>query len=261
MKMKISEIECPAPRESHTEASVLHRAADMKKRGLLHPPVVTKEKKLVAGMGRILSAKLLGWDEIEVKVIDGLSESDIRATTLCENLQRTDLSGWEKYASLSELMCMHPEWQLRDCAEEVSLDASMITRILSPSKCTDEWQKALKAGKVGISDCYAASKLPLPEQDDLLKMKLNGASRDHLEKVSKIKRSKMVDTVRVQRVNCPLPSGICVVVSGACVSLDESIAALTEAVKEMKRAKELGYTAKTFAAAMKDKVKRHQQSV
>jgi hypothetical protein len=40
------------------------------------------------------------------------------------------------------------------------------------------------------------------------------------------------------------------------VSLDESIEALGEVIKEMKRARDLGYTAKTFAAAMKDKSKR-----
>jgi hypothetical protein len=46
---------------------------------------------------------------------------------------------------------------------------------------------------------------------------------------------------------------VSVVVAGEGVSLDESIEALTEANKEMKRARDLGYTAKTFAAAMKDK--------
>jgi hypothetical protein len=52
-----------------------------------------------------------------------------------------------------------------------------------------------------------------------------------------------------------LLSGVSVVVSGAGVSLDESIEALGEAIKEMKRARDLGYTAKTFAAAMKDRSK------
>jgi len=74
--------------------------------------------------------------------------------------------------------------------------------------------------------------------------------------VSRRKRNGEQATVRVQRVKCALPSGITVVVSGEGVSLDESIEALTETIKEMKRARDLGYTAKTFAAAMKDKSKK-----
>jgi len=57
-------------------------------------------------------------------------------------------------------------------------------------------------------------------------------------------------------VRCQLPSGVQIVVSGEGVSLEDAIEALGEAIKEMKRARDLGYTAKTFAAAMKDKSKK-----
>jgi ParB family chromosome partitioning protein len=62
--------------------------------------------------------------------------------------------------------------------------------------------------------------------------------------------------VKVNRLKCILPSGVQIVVSGKSVSLDQSIEALTEAIREMKRAKEQGFTSKTFAAAMKDRAAR-----
>ena len=153
-------------------------------------------------------------------------------------------------------MGLNPGWLAKDLAEHLHIDPSMVTRLLSPTKCTVAWQDALKDGKVGISDVYAASKLPEAEQAGLLALKLSGASRDAIEKAGRKKRSVDVEAVRVNRVKCLLPSGVQVVVSGSSVSLDESIEALTEAVKEMKRARDLGYTSKTFAAAMKDKARK-----
>ncbi len=85
--------------------------------------------------------------------------------------------------------------------------------------------------------------------------KLNGSSRDSIEAARRKTRSGGTPAVKVARVKCPLPNGINVVVSGEGVSLDESIEALGEAIKEMKRARDLGYTAKTFAAAMRDRAK------
>jgi hypothetical protein len=142
---------------------------------------------------------------------------------------------------------------MKDLADALHLDPSMLTRLVSPSKCIPAWQEALKAEKVGISDCYAASKHPPDEQAGLLSLKLAGASRDAIEQAGRKKRASGTPSVKVARVKCTLSSGINVVVSGEGVSLDESIEALTEAIKEMKRARDLGYTAKTFAAAMKDK--------
>jgi len=86
-------------------------------------------------------------------------------------------------------------------------------------------------------------------------LKLSGASRDAIEQAGRKKRAG-APSVKASKVKCFLPSGVQVVVSGNGVSLDESIEALNEAIKEMKRARELGYTAKTFAAAMKDKARK-----
>ena len=151
---------------------------------------------------------------------------------------------------------MNPGWQMKDLADFLHVDPSSVTRIVSPSRCTPAWQEALKDGKLGISDCYAASKLPEKDQAGLLALKLSGASRDAIEQAGRKKRNGAKEAVRIQKVKCILSSGVTVVVSGEGVSLDESIEALGDAIKEMKRARELGYTAKTFAAAMKDKAKK-----
>ena len=57
-------------------------------------------------------------------------------------------------------------------------------------------------------------------------------------------------------MRCFLPGNVCVVVFGEGVSLDESIETLGEAMKAMRKARDEGYTAKTFAEAMKDRSKK-----
>ncbi|WP_020472331.1 ParB/RepB/Spo0J family partition protein [Zavarzinella formosa] len=227
--------------------------ASVKTYGILQPLLVTPAGRLLAGHRRLLAAKAAGLETAPVIVTDRLlSDSEIRLIQLTENMQREDLSGHEKWLACSELMTMNPQWSLKNLAECMHIDASMVTRILSPSKCVAAWREALRLGKVSISDCYAASKLDENDQAGLLELKLSGASRDRLEEAGRQKRVA-APAVRISRVKCLLPSGVQVVVSGDGVSLDESIDALNEAVREMRRARELGFTAKTFSAAMKDK--------
>ena len=241
------------PRKHFDEADLRLLGESMRKKQL-QPVLALPDGTLIAGERRYRAAKLVGLPTLEVKIADEqLTPAQIKVWQLVENMQRADLTGYEKWLGCAELLDMNTNWQLKDLAEHLHLDPSMVTRLLSPSKCIPAVQDALKLGKIGISDCYVISKLSDDEQAGLLALKLSGASRDQIEAAGKKARNGGRETVRVQRVKCVLPSGVSVVVSGEGVSLDESIEALGEAIKEMKRARELGYTAKTFAAAMKDK--------
>ena len=243
-------------RQHYDEADDRQLGESMKALGQLQPVGAKPDGTLLWGHRRLRAALLVGLKDLQVIITDRqLSDTEIRLIQLTENLHRSDLTAYEKWLACAELMCMSPKWQLKDLAEHLHLDPSMLTRLLSPSRCIEAVQNALWEGQIGISDCYATSKLPEKEQAALLAMKLSGASRDAIEHAVRKTRSGGQAAVRVQKVKCILPSGVSVVVSGKGVSLDESIEALGEAIKEMKRARELGYTAKTFAAAMKDKAK------
>jgi ParB family chromosome partitioning protein len=251
----------PQVRKTFDEAD-LRRLGESLKVKQLQPVLCQPDGTLIAGERRFRAAKLVGLASLEVKIADEtLSDSQIRVWQLTENMQRADLTGHEKWLGCAELMCMNPGWQMKDCAEALHLDPSMVPRLLSPSKCIPAWQEALAAGKVGISDCYAASKLPEAEQAGLLALKLNGASRDSIEQAGRKRRNGTTPAVKVAKVKCLLPSGFTVIVSGEGVSLDDAAEALADAIKEMKRARDLGYTAKTFTAAMADKARTNQKGV
>jgi ParB family chromosome partitioning protein len=218
-------------------------------------PVQAKpDGTLIDGERRWRAADLVGLETLDVIITDAaLTDTEVNVVRLTSFFHREDLTAFEKWNACKQQLELSPGWTARDLAETLHVDPSMVTRLLSPSKCIPSWQEALKEGKVGISDVYAASKLPESEQAGLLALKLSGASRDTIEKAGRKKRSVDEPVVKVNRVKCVLPSGVQIVVSGKGISMDESIDALAEAIKEMKRARDLGYTSKTFAAAMKDK--------
>jgi hypothetical protein len=203
---------------------------------------------------------LMGIKEAQVIVTEKvLSDSEVRLIQLTENMHRSDLSGHEKWQACAELMCMNPAWQMKDLAEHLHLDPSMVTRLLSPSKCIPAWQEALAAGKVGISDCYAASKLDAQAQAQagLLSLKLSGASRDAIEQAGRKKRNGATATVKVSRIKCQVPGkGATVVISGESISLEGAIEALVELVRLAKKESEKGLDAKTFERVCRDLAKK-----
>ncbi len=58
--------------------------------GLLNPITVTPDYRLIAGLHRLEAVKLLGWDEVEVNVLD-LDSLDAELAEIDENLIRNEL--------------------------------------------------------------------------------------------------------------------------------------------------------------------------
>ena len=109
--------------------------------------------------------------------------------------------------------------------------------------------------RLGISDCYAASKLSEAEQAELLRLKLSGASRDAIEQAGRKKRAA-APTVKLSRIKAILPSGVMIVASGEGLTLDDLIESLGEAQREARKAREQGLDARTFQAVLRDKAKK-----
>jgi ParB family chromosome partitioning protein len=217
--------------------------------GILEPLGVRADKiTLVWGEGRLIAALANGLKEVPAVVLDqSMAEWEYQNLQLVENVVRSDISHFELWQGCGRLLAANPGWGLKDLARSLSYDASAMTRIMSPSKCIPAWQEALKEGKVGISDCYAASKLPESEQPALLAMKLAGASRDAIERAGRKKRNENTPEVRVNSLRCPLPSGTTVVIKGRELTLLDAIQALFDLSKAMKRASEEGIDGRTFA--------------
>ena len=243
------------PRKSFDETADRALGESMLSVGQIEPAGAKQDGTLLWGGRRLRAAELVGIKELSVIITDKpLSDSEIRIIQITENLHRADLSGYEKWQAGAVLMHMNPNWQMKDLADHLKVDPSMVTRLLSPSKCIVPVQEALKAGRLGISDCYAISKLPESEQAEFLAHKLDGASRDQIERQVRKQRNG-TPAVRMSRIKCPLPSGAVIQISGQEISLDDMIESLGELLKAAKRASDDGLDCKTFERVCKDKAK------
>ena len=246
-------------RRAATDAEDARLAENIARHGVLQPLGARIDGRLVWGFRRLRCAIAAGLTEVPVVVLGGdMTEAEFLTLNVVENVQRADLKPFDLWAGCVRLLEANPGWQLKDLAAALSFDPSYVTRIMAPSRLGPAWRDALAAGAVTLADCYAAAKRPEAEHADMLSLALTGATRDALESAGRAaaKTGRTPPPARgtgAARVKCQLPSGYTVVVSGGAVTLDEAVDALAEASREMKRARDLGYTARTFAAAMSDR--------
>lgn len=78
-------------------------AESIQEHGLLHPIVVDSNYNLIAGCRRLLACERIGLKEIEAKVLEDISEKELRVLELEENIRRKDLTELEKSKNLVEL--------------------------------------------------------------------------------------------------------------------------------------------------------------
>ncbi len=248
----------PQVRKSHDPKAQAELIASIQVLGILQPLLALPSGVLLAGHRRLAAALALGLETVPVIVTDRLlSDTEIRLIQLAENLQRSELTDPEIFTACEELMALNPGWKKSDLASYLNKDASMVTRILSVADLVPEAKQAFLDGKFRFATAYALSKLPPDQQGGMLAFQLAGtASRDQIEAAGRRTRTPQKPAVKANRVKCVLPTGYTVVVTGGAVSLEDAADALADAIKEMKRAREIGYTARTFAAAMADKARK-----
>ena len=268
MKVKIKDIK-RGQNDRQEESAALEDAAigklaeSIDSEGLLQAPIVTEHLELLAGFRRLAALERLGWTECEVRVIPGpVTETKKRVIRLTENIARADLEAGEKSLSMVGLLDLNPGWTHKELAAHLHLEPSSVTRYVAYRNGTPEVQKAYLSGEIDLTRMYAIVKLPPDKQNEALALGLSGASRDTIERVgqgSRKKKSAKDEAGKTAKVHCLLPTGVQITVSGKGLSLGTAIEALTDAIKEMRAAKANGYTAKTFAASMKDKAKASQE--
>ena len=101
------------PRKSFNDKEIQELADSILENGLIQPILVAKQNKtnfiLIAGERRLRAYKLLSksnnllFDEIEVKIIEDVSDNRLKILSLLENLDRVDLSLRETVMSFKEL--------------------------------------------------------------------------------------------------------------------------------------------------------------
>jgi len=79
---------------THSDAQVAQIAASMKEWGWTNPVLVDEAGGIIAGHGRVLAARLLGFDEAPVMVAEGWTETQKQAYVLADNKLALN-AGWD----------------------------------------------------------------------------------------------------------------------------------------------------------------------
>ncbi len=88
--------------------------------------------ELVSGERRLRAAKLLGWTKIEARVISVISEGEVAAKGLIENLQREDLNPIEESEGFAQLNTVDPTyWTHERIAQVTGKSRTYVTQSLS----------------------------------------------------------------------------------------------------------------------------------
>ena len=136
----------PSPHQARKlfdEESLWKLAESLRQEGLIQPITVRQllpmagdredpGYELVSGERRLRAAKLLGWTKIEARVISVISEGEVAAKGLIENLQREDLNPIEEAEGFSQLNNVDPTyWTHERIAQVTGKSRTYITQSLS----------------------------------------------------------------------------------------------------------------------------------
>ena len=125
----------------------------------LHALFAQPDGTIITGYRQFLAAELVGLESLDVKIPDAeLSDADVKACQLVENMHRRDLTDYEKWVAFTDWLAMRPDAEQKDLAAEVALDASTITRYTTMSMLIPEVQEAFKNGLFGIGVGYSIAK-------------------------------------------------------------------------------------------------------
>jgi ParB family transcriptional regulator, chromosome partitioning protein len=245
------------PRRHFDEQELRLLGESLKKKQLV--PGIARQSGMIVDMERRWrAAKLVGLEALDVILVeDDVTEGQIKEIQLVTSLHRADLKPYEVYCGFREWLRHHPAATARELAAAIDRGEDYVSKVLSLDRCIQPVKDAAAEGKLGLSDWYAISRVSDTEQAVLLAAKLNGASRDELESRGRKARNGNKPAVRMARVRCQMPSGVCVTLTGEGngLTLDDVIETLSELLKEARKANDQGLDSKTFSAVMRDKAR------
>lgn len=124
-----------ADRQRRELRNIDELAESIQRIGLINPIIVTSDGVLVAGERRLTAITQLAWTHIPVQFVEDLSEYELQAIELEENIKREQLSWQDEVAALEKFhklkVAHEPEWSQQDTATAVGMSQISVSQKLS----------------------------------------------------------------------------------------------------------------------------------
>ena len=178
MKIKILNIINPwyAPREEYDEEYIKELSESIESLGLLDDIIVRMNSDgnydLIAGSQRLRAISLLGWEEVDAKVLD-VSEEEAAILSLESNLVRRNLKQIEEGKAIKKMMSKFKLSQ-KQVAERLRKSQSWVSQRLSLALDIHvSVKKALTEGKISVAQAVIISQIDLKKEATLQEEFLN----------------------------------------------------------------------------------------
>jgi ParB-like chromosome segregation protein Spo0J len=257
-----------APRHSRRrldDSKLRHLADNIEAIGLLNPIECLPCGEIISGYHRLLAVMLSDRiTEVPVRIVaDPLDAKQLRVRRVSENLQRSDLTFFQKYEECQGFREDEPGIAAKEIAELLSVDPSTITRYLCLNDCIEEVREAARANLIIMKACYEISQATPERQKKLLAMALKRSAKDVAEERKRSHSDAEIgqsgtDSAKTSSLKIVLDDGTTVTVRGKELTVERILDALSKASKEGKQAKERKLTAKTWRTAIREKVESDQ---
>lgn len=105
-------------------------ALSISENGLIHPPVIKRDGELIVGERRWTAIQQLGWTHIPVQFVEDLSELELHAIELEENVGRVDITWQEQCLAVERYHQLRseqdPAWTTENTAERLGMSARFV---------------------------------------------------------------------------------------------------------------------------------------
>ena len=137
---------------THSEEQVAQIAASIREFGFTNPVLIDENNNLIAGHGRVLAARKLGFPEVPAVVVTGLDENRRRALVIADNKLALNAE-WDQEKLLVELQSMTVDMQklvgfsqdeLVAMLQISQIDYSILDDDLEADQAADEMEAGVK---------------------------------------------------------------------------------------------------------------------
>lgn len=165
MSDQISKIQIGDIKEDHelqcraTSWNVDDLVPSIQRDGQLQPVLVRplgKKFQLISGFRRVTALKQLGSKWVKARIMHGLSDADARRLSLAENLDRQNLSDWDKVVTAARFR--KQGLKNEEIATNFRVKVRSIQRWLRVAESPDDFRRALERGDITVQQAYEALK-------------------------------------------------------------------------------------------------------
>lgn len=202
----------PSPHQArkHFDEETLWKLAEsLRQEGLIQPITVrqllptagTRDEpgyELVSGERRLRAAKLLNWDVIEARVISVISEGEVAAKGLIENLQRENLNPLEEAEGFAQLNTVDPTYWTHERIGQVTGKSRVyITQSLSLLRLPEAIREDVRRRTYSRGHALEIARLP----GSTLQLSVSKMIQD---KLTREQTRRLVDSVLTGKKNLKL---------------------------------------------------------